>query len=223
MRRIKAKGNKPTRTENAINALQCFQAELSNVRQTPIADMYYREYENQLIPAEGSTDVIMGEVLPLSYEYTTEDDYNACDAVSTDVIRDTLQQDPDTVAVDASMNRTRLLHDAGALEVGLDLATTIGAKNSMEKLLSHQMAVCHMKAMEIMGKPDHDYPKGREDLQVKMMNIAVRLMDSYQSGMITLSKVRNAGKQQTITVKQIRVEGGQNVFADNVNHGGRVK
>ena len=47
---------------------------------------------------------------------------------------------PDCVAIEASRDRLELADKAGALEMGLDLADTIQADNSMEKMLVHQMA-----------------------------------------------------------------------------------
>lgn len=215
MRRIHPKRNQPTRTEQALDALVCAQAEASNHGSSPIIEMYEREHNALLVPVEGSSDVVMGEVVPLDYKYKSEDDYVVSDAIATDVIRDTLlQPNIDAVSIDASMCRTRLLHNAGALELGLDLSKTIGSKNSMEKMFAHQMAALHAKSMECMTKAA-DFPRGREDLEIKMLNVACRMMTVYQQGMEALSKTRNGGKQ-TIVVKQIKVEGGQNVIADNV-------
>lgn len=206
-------GKKPTRTEQAANALLCAQAEAGTQGRAFLVDLYEKEHVNFMKPVDGSTEVILGEVVPLP----ACDDCSNSEAIAVDVIRDTLQN-PDTVAVDASMERTRSLHHAGALEIGIDAANSIEAKNSLEKMLAHQMAVCHAKAMEIFTTAA-DFPRGREDLAVKMLNVAARLMDTYQKGMVTLAKVRNAGKQ-TITVKQVHVSGGQNVIADNITRGG---
>ncbi len=150
----------------------------------------------------------------MPYVYQNEDDYDVSEAMAVDHIRDTLLQDPGATAIDASLERTTILHHAGALEIGMDAVESIQAKNSIEKMLVHQMSVCHIKAMEIMTKAA-EFPRGREDLEIKMLNVAARLMDTYQKGLVTLTKTRNAGKQ-TITVKQVHVNGGQNVIADNV-------
>ena len=45
--------------------------------------------------------------------------------------------------------RLELADKAGALEMGLDLADTIQADNSMEKMLVHQMAAVHNSAMRM--------------------------------------------------------------------------
>ena len=55
------------------------------------------------------------------------------------LLRDTVSS-PDYVSVDASRDRLELAQEAGALETGLDLADTVAAQNSLEKMLAHQMA-----------------------------------------------------------------------------------
>lgn len=219
MNRINPRKSKPTRTEQSLDALLSAQTECSNHGISSLVEMHEREHKALLIPAEGSTDVVMGEAVPLPYTYASDDDYVVADAIANDVVRDTLlQPNIDAVAIDASMERTTMLHHAGALELGLDLSQSIQAKNSMEKLFAHQMAVLHAKAMECMTKAA-DFPPGREDLEIKMLNVACRMMDSYQKGMETLGKIRNGGKQ-TIVVKQVHVSGGQAVIADNITRGG---
>ena len=222
MRRIKAKGKKPTRTEDTANAYLCAHADAASGHGFMV-DKHEAEYNKLIKPAEGSTEIVIGEAVPLPYVGLNGDEYDMSAAMAVDHIRDTLLQNPGTVAIDASLERTTILHHAGALEIGLDAVESIQAKNSIEKMLVHQMAVCHIKAMEIMTKAA-DFPRGREDLEIKMLNVAARMMDTYQKGMETLTKTRNAGKQ-TITVKQVHVTGGQNVIADNVttrggSHGG---
>lgn len=214
MNRITPRGKKPTRTEQAADALLSAQAEASNSGHACIVAMHEKNHADLMKPVEGSTEIILGEVVPLPAVWKDDDDFDYTEALAIDVVRDTLLQNPDTVAIDASMERTRILHKAGALEIGIDAAHSIQARNSLEKMLAHQMAVCHSKAMEIMTTAA-DYPKGREDLEIKRLNLAARLMDTYQKGMDTLTRTRNAGKQ-TITVKQVHVTGGQNVIADNV-------
>jgi hypothetical protein len=132
---------------------------------------------------------------------------------------------PDTPASDASLRRTDLLHNAGALEVGIDAANTIQAQNSIEKMLVHEMSACHIKAMELMGETvnlSHSRDHSEIELQLKKIAVAAKLMDVFQKGMDTLSRTRNGGRQ-TITVKQVHVSGGQNVIADRVQTGGTIE
>jgi hypothetical protein len=50
---------------------------------------------------------------------------------------------PDYVTVDASRDRLNLADLAGVLELALDTSDTIGAKNSLEKMLAHQISLHH--------------------------------------------------------------------------------
>ena len=47
--------------------------------------------------------------------------------------------DPSYITADASKSRLDLAFDAGVLETGLDAAETIEARNSLEKMMAHQM------------------------------------------------------------------------------------
>jgi hypothetical protein len=155
-------------------------------------------------------DVCSGEVLP-----------------GDPVIRDTLKN-PDTAAVDASLVRTALLQKVDALELGIDAAQSVDAGNSLEKMLAHQLAVCHVAAMRIFAEvemyrnpysnPNHG--QNGQLLLLKKLSMAGRLVDTFQKGLETLVRTRTAGKQ-VIEVKQIQVNGGQNVIADQVMTGSR--
>jgi hypothetical protein len=57
----------------------------------------------------------------------------------TDSMRNTVA-DPSYITADASKSRLDLAFDAGVLETGLDAAETIEARNSLEKMMAHQMA-----------------------------------------------------------------------------------
>ena len=212
MERIRPRGKKTTRTEQAVDAALCAQVEACTTGRSFILNMHEKEHLKYMEPAEGSTEIVMGEAVPVP----TVDD-----SIAIDIIHDTLES-PDSIGIDASRERTELLYKAQVLELGIDAANSVQAKNSLEKMLVHQMATCHMKSMEIFSQVA-EMPRGREDLSVKMLNVAARMMVVYQQGMETLTKTRNNGKQ-TITVKKIQVTGGQNVIADNVNtkggHGG---
>ena len=63
-------------------------------------------------------------------------------------LRDTVKN-PDYVTVDASRDRLALASGAGVLEMALDASDTIDSKNSLEKMLVHQMAVLHRQIMRL--------------------------------------------------------------------------
>lgn len=131
-------------------------------------------------------------------------------------ITDLLVSDPDSAAVDASEHRLEKLKKLDIVAPALDAANSIKPRNSLERNLAHQMAACHSSAMDLIAQADEIRDPA---IMVKVLNMAARFMDTYQRGMETLVKTRNAGKQ-LITVKQVHVTGGQNVITDKFEAGG---
>ena len=131
-------------------------------------------------------------------------------------VLNTLEKNPSMINVESSAKRTDLLLDAGVLPTALDAAESIEAKNSLERMLAHQMALCHDAAFKAISQA-----RGKEDTveQVRLLNAGARFMETFQKGMLTLHKVRTGGKQ-TVIVQHVHVtEGGQAVVAGSV--GGR--
>ena len=62
-------------------------------------------------------------------------------------LQDTLVE-PDSVAVDSSVARGRLLFSNDIFALGLDVANTADATNTIEKLLAHEIALAHKLALE---------------------------------------------------------------------------
>jgi hypothetical protein len=146
------------------------------------------------------------------------------------VYRNTIER-PDYVTAAASRDRTDLLQDAGALEVGLDVADTIAASNTLEIMLAHQQAVLHRSAMKIgkqlnraMERLDGIIdPHAREQANIeanRLTGMMARLLATFQQGVLTIDRVRSGGGQ-TVTVRHLHQyvtvnEGGQAVVAGNV-------
>src|SRR6478752_3943651 len=145
--------------------------------------------------------------------------------------RNTVER-PDCVAIEASRDRLELADKAGALEMGLDLADTIQADNSMEKMLVHQMAAVHNSAMRMTALVNRRMESMAND-RLTMQNIerhnietcrlagtAARMMNTFQQGMLTLQRVRTGGEQRVVVEQHqyvTRVEdGGQAVIGPKV-------
>lgn len=145
---------------------------------------------------------------------------------------------PDYVSVDASRDRLELANAAGALESGLDLADTIGAQNSAEKMLAHQMAAVHRTSMTMLAQVNRRVERmdsifldrlTMDDLQrlnvetCRLAGTVTRMMNTYQQGLLTLQKLRTGGQQQ-VTVQHQYVtkveDGGQAIVAGEVKAGG---
>ena len=96
----------------------------------------------------------------------------------------------------------------------IDAADTISAENSLEKMLAHQMALCHAQGMNLVIKAG----KTRDDVvALKILNTATRFMEIYQKGFEAIYKVKR-GNRQTVVVKyqQVNVnDGGKAVIADS--------
>lgn len=61
---------------------------------------------------------------------------------------------PDLASAEASFERTRLLLSSGpnVAAVGIDAADSIQARNSLEKMMAHQLAATHAVIMEQVGQ-----------------------------------------------------------------------
>jgi hypothetical protein len=143
---------------------------------------------------------------------------------------DTVRAHPDWLAHDASRERMDLASEAGALTMGLDAAETIQASNSLEKMLVHQMSAAHAMAMEAQAQARellNTYKRTgyiHQQLSIeagRLMNASARMMDTFQHGLLTLTKVRSGG-QQTVVVQHVNVgDGGQAMVAGQVKVRGK--
>ena len=124
---------------------------------------------------------------------------------------------PDLAAVEASLERTRLLLDYGidAVAMALDASASIEATNSLEKMLAHQLAMAHKNAMEQIGRA---HGACAPDTEIKRLNLATRFMSVFQQGLLTLKKLRQGGQQQ-ITVQYVNVSHGSQAVIGSVENG----
>ena len=142
--------------------------------------------------------------------------------------------DPDLVTVEASRDRLELAADAGALALAVDTADTIRAGNSIEKMLSHQLAAAHTLAMRLTGRADMHSRNAAPDAfgqtnrafhaveAARAANAAARMMEAFQRGLLTLDRLRNGGRQ-TVVVQHVAVgEGGQAIVAGTLKGGGQA-
>ena len=85
-------------------------------------------------------------------------------------------------------------------------------------MLCHQMAATHRAAMTLMARGLEDRMPPLE--MARLTNAAARMMDSYQSALLTLQKIRTGGKQ-IVVVQHVQVsDGGQAVIAGSMKTGG---
>ena len=140
-------------------------------------------------------------------------------AKPTACMRETLAN-PTALNLEASAHRVALARNGGVFEIAVDAADSIGAENSLEKMLAHQMALCHDKAFELMAAGGNIKDPVEK---VRLVNASARLMMTYQSAMLTLHRIRSGGRQ-VVTVQHVQVtDGGQAIVAGNVLAGGMRK
>lgn len=138
-------------------------------------------------------------------------------------------REPQIVTARASVERLRLLDGLAIVEQGVDTAETIKPRDSVERMLAHQLATAHTMALRFMltaqeylsrAHPD-DYGNRRMDPRTasteaaRLAGTAARLMTTFQEGMNALAKKRTGGKQVVRVVHQyVQVnEGGQAMVA----------
>ena len=133
--------------------------------------------------------------------------------------RDEVFTDQNLAAVEASLDRSRLLLQSGTdvAAMALDAANSIQADNSLERMLAHQMATAHKLAMEQMGQVSYERDAAA---QAKRLNAAARCMAVYQHGLLVLHKVRQNGHQR-IMVQYVNVSDGSQAVIGNVERAGR--
>jgi hypothetical protein len=176
-----------------------------------------------------------GELLPYDGPCKELGTPMEADVLPASLLRSTVR-DPHYVTVDANRHRLELAHQAGVLELGLDVAETIEAGNSLEKMLAHQLAATHRVAMKMTARLNekvdalsHIIPDRLTIANVQALNVEAcrlagaisRLTGTFQHGMLTLQRLRTGGRQ-VVTVQHVNVnQGGQAVVAGHVDSGGR--
>ena len=115
--------------------------------------------------------------------------------------------------MEASFERSRLLLSSGpnVAARGVDASDSIQARNSLERMLAHQLAATHAVIMEQTGQV-HVREEGTAT--AKRLTAIARCLGAYQHGLLTLKKIRQSGGQR-ITVQYVNVsEGGQAVIGN---------
>lgn len=128
-------------------------------------------------------------------------------------IKDTLAA-PDAVALDASAHRLELLDQLGTdcAALALDAADSIGAENSLERMLAHQLAAAHKAALGLFDKAM--LCRDVTD-KTRLLNAASRMMNTFQAGLLTIQRLRSKGEQH-ITVQHVTVASGGRAIVGNV-------
>lgn len=111
--------------------------------------------------------------------------------------------EPDLLDVEVTIQRTQLADKAGVFEMALEASESVRAKNSVQRMQAHQLALAHKYAMELSA----DASKQHDPIvKVKLMNCSVRLMDAYSKGALALQRLQQ-GANQIVQVQHVQVNG----------------
>lgn len=117
---------------------------------------------------------------------------------------------PTMIDAAASQTRLELAEKARCLELALDAVHGIENPTAIEKMLIHQMAAAYQLSMKLLATANDVSLNSMRQIDMNYFNMilsqATRLMSVYQSGMLTISKCRQGGKQEVI-VQHIQVTG----------------
>lgn len=128
-------------------------------------------------------------------------------------LKDTLAN-PDLAAIDSSLTRGKLLDANDVAALGIDVSHTVKAKNTAEKLISHQLALAHKVAFEQTSKAQYERDPA---IEIKRLNIASRMMRTAQDAAITLQNLKSSGPQN-ITVQHVNIGSGGQAVVGNVSN-----
>jgi hypothetical protein len=131
---------------------------------------------------------------------------------------DTLEH-PNMISVDASEQRASVAATrANVFSPALDAAVSGRARNSIERMLCHQMAAAHMAGMDLLVRVEQSFANLPPVERARLTNAAARMFEVYQSGCLTLLKLKTRGKQRVLVQhQQVNVgPGGQAVVAGSL-------
>jgi hypothetical protein len=159
---------------------------------------------------------------------------------------DTVRERPGMITARASHLRLSLADQAESLVASVDADETIQARNSLEKMLAHQLASSHRLGMRFVAQangllekirtwtPSSRFDGGEftnrtEQLAsieaARLANSAARMFAAYQDGLLALDRMRRGGRQTVKVIHQhvALAPGAQAVVAGNMKTGGRSK
>ena len=112
-------------------------------------------------------------------------------------------KEPDLLDVEVTIQRTQLADRAGVFEMAIEASESVRAKNSIQRMQAHQLALAHKYAMDLMA----DASKQRDPIiKVKLINCSARLMDAYSKGALALQRLQQ-GANQIVQVQHVQVNG----------------
>ena len=152
-----------------------------------LADEIEREAQALLIPEQPLQAGLGGEIIP-PIEHGLAG-------------LETVLKEPDLLNLGASEQRAQLLERNGVLELGVEAAHDAQAQGAIQKMVTHQLAAGHKRAMELLEESAHTKDP---DIAIKKARASARLMDAFSRSALTLQRLKSGGGQ-TIQVQYMQV------------------
>ena len=152
-----------------------------------LADEMEREAQALLIPEQPLQAGLGGEIIP-PIEHGLAG-------------LETVLKEPDLLNLGASEQRAQLLERNGVLELGVEAAHDAQAQGAIQKMVTHQLAAGHKRAMELLEESARSKDP---DIAIKKARASARLMDAFSRSALTLQRLQSGGGQ-TIQVQYMQV------------------
>lgn len=152
-----------------------------------LAEEMEREAQALLTPEKPLQTGLGGEIIP-----PIEHDLPGLESVL---------KEPDLLNLGASEQRAQLLERNGVLELGVEAAQDAQAHGAIQKMVTHQLAAGHKRAMELL----EESARAKDpDIAIKKARASARLMDAFSRSALTLQRLKSGGGQ-TIQVQYMQV------------------
>jgi hypothetical protein len=152
-----------------------------------LADEMEREAQTLLTPTEPLLTGLGGEIVP-----PMDHGLSGLELVL---------KEPDLLTLGASEQRAQLLERNGVLELGVEAAHDAQAQGAIQKMVTHQLAAGHKRAMELLEESARSKDP---DIAIKKACASARLMDAFSRSALTLQRLKSGGGQ-TIQVQYMQV------------------
>ena len=116
---------------------------------------------------------------------------------------ETIIREPDLLNLGASSQRMDLVEKAGVLELALETSHLCGTKGPVQKMLTHQLAAAHKRALELMAESAQTKDA---DIACKKAKVAAKMMDAFSRAALTLQRLQT-GASQVVTVQHVQING----------------
>lgn len=140
--------------------------------------------------------------------------------------------DADYVAASASRDRLDWANDACALNAALDIADTIGARNSLERQMAHQAGALHRMGMKMAAQLNRSLERMASMIDHRALEVhnlhatrlaaaMARLTAAHTDVATALYRMRTGGRQTVVVQHLQQVQANRAVVAGKLVAGGR--